>query len=65
MTKSKGRTTKKYLEDYDGAPYDLDEFATGAEEVNDNDSLKKSATEFLRAKEVFEQELEKIGLEMG
>jgi hypothetical protein len=65
MAKKSDLTTKKFLKLYDGAPFELHEFAEEAAHVVDNPSLSKWAHEYLMSKAMFEQELEKIGLEMG
>jgi hypothetical protein len=55
----------EFEEDYNNAPYDLEEFAQGAEDVEDKPELAQAANEFLKAKQAFEDALEDAGIEMG
>jgi len=55
----------EYKEIYDHAPYTLEEFAEGAEEVEDNPALADAAKQFIRAKIIFENVLEDASIEMG
>jgi hypothetical protein len=58
-------TTDEFVEQYSGAPYDLEEFAQGASKVVDNERLKLAAETFLSAKAYFDSELEDAGVEQG
>jgi hypothetical protein len=58
-------TTDEFVEKYDGAPLDLEEFAQGAVEVEDNTRLLTAAEYFIAAKAVFEEELETVGVQVG
>jgi len=56
---------KEYKEDYDAAPYALDEYAEGAKKVVDNLRLRNAAVQFLTAKQLFEEILEEEKIEIG
>jgi hypothetical protein len=58
-------TTDEFVEQYNGAPYELEEFAQGAAKVEDNNRLLDAAECFLAAKAVFEEELETAGVQIG
>lgn len=56
---------KEYKENYNYAPYTLEKFAQGAENIEDNDKLREAAKKFLRAKTLLELTLENVGIELG
>jgi len=58
-------TKEEFVYAYDGAPYELYEFAEGAVEITDCDELKKLATEYLEARQAFENGLDETGIEKG
>lgn len=55
---------KVFIKKYNNAPLELQEFAEGAAKVTDSPDLAISATAFLLAKKMFEEELEKV-IEIG
>ena len=56
-------TVKEFLEQFNGAPYDDEELAESASEVEGNVGVKAEA--FLQAKRDFENALDSIGYERG
>lgn len=54
-----------FEENYNGAPLDLEEFAEGAEQLEDSPVLQRSAKQFIIAQEEFEIELAAAGIELG
>lgn len=58
-------TFNDYKVDYDGAPCTLEEFAYGAEEIEDNTKLSEAAKQFIIAQDAFENALNDAGVEVG
>lgn len=58
-------TSDEFVDKYDGAPYELEEFAQGAADVVDNQRLMVAAQAYLAAKAVFENELGTAGVQVG
>ncbi len=56
---------KKFKEQYDGAPFLLEEVAEGAAQVTDHKELATVAKSFLDAQEDLYRVLNDIGVEMG
>jgi len=56
---------EEFEEDYNYAPLTLEEFAQGAETVEDDAHLREAAIRFLAVKEEFEDALTDAGIEMG
>lgn len=59
------QTLEEFQENYDGAPYELCEFADGASEVTDCPELKEAADAYLAAKRKFEIALSHVDVEIG
>lgn len=55
----------EYVEDYNGAPISLEEFAYGASQVRDNVRLSSAALAYLDAQKKFEEALRTVGVEQG
>jgi len=55
----------EYEENYNYAPFTLEEFAHGAKTIEDNIDLAEAAKQFLETKEAFENALEEAGIEFG
>lgn len=55
---------KQFVEENNGAPYDLEEFAQIAKKVTD-DEIGESAKAFLEAMYKFQNDLEYVDVEMG
>lgn len=58
-------TLEEYAERYHCAPYELEKFAEGAEEVNDCPLINQVAKTYLEAKRAFEALLEELEIEVG
>lgn len=58
-------TLRRFLEDNNHRPLDLEEVAWEAEEVSDHELLADLAERFLTAKAELENLLEEIGFEFG
>jgi len=58
-------TTKEFMENYDGAPYSLEEIANIASEIEDNEDLQNAALDFIEATDRLEEALEDIEFEFG
>jgi len=58
-------TFDEFEEDYNYAPFTLEEFAQGAETVEDNSHLREAAIHFLAAKEEFEDALIDANIVVG
>ncbi len=56
---------KKFKEQYDGAPFLLEEFAEGAIQVTDHKELATAAKTFLDAQADFYRVLNDIKIEIG
>lgn len=56
---------KFFQREYDGAPFDIFEFADIAEEVEDDRMLSEAATELLGARTRFILALNAVNVEMG
>ncbi len=56
---------EEFQEDFNGAPFELADFAEAAAEIEDCDTLASVASDFLHAKEVFEKALKEHGVEVG
>lgn len=56
---------EEFQEDFNGAPFELADFAEAAVDIEDCDPLAVAARDFLHAKEVFEVTLEQHGIEVG
>ena len=56
---------EEFQEDFNGAPFDLSDFAEAAVDIEDCDAIAVAARDFLHAKEVFETTLEQYGIEVG
>ena len=54
-----------FRENYDGAPISLEEFAFGAEQVDDNKRLSNAAKRYIEAQDEFELMLDEVGIEVG
>lgn len=55
----------EFTEDYNGAPYTLEDFAQAAAGVSDDKALSEAATAFLQAQRNFEAQLQAKGVELG
>lgn len=58
-------TLEKFVEDYNGAPLALEEFAQEATQVTNCLALSKCAQQFLDAQKAFEQALRRHHIEIG
>ena len=58
-------TLEEFREEYNMAPYSLEEFADGAAGVVDCDGLANAADAFLTAKLQFEYMMDYYGVEVG
>lgn len=58
-------TLKKFVKEYNGAPYEIKEVAEQAAKVTNCPTLSKAASAYLEALETFSNELEAQGVEMG
>ena len=58
-------TSNQYYVQYDGAPYELYEFAEGAIHVTDNEELSNAATAYLEARQAFLEALAEADIEQG
>lgn len=56
---------EEYQEEFNGAPFELADFADAAAEIEDCEELSTAANDFLHAKEVFEKALHDHGIEIG
>jgi len=56
---------KEFEENYNFAPYTLDEFAEAAAGITDNTALSIAAQDYLDAQLIFEDELCGTGIELG
>ena len=56
---------EEFQEDFNGAPFELIDFADAAADVEDCEPLSMAARDFIHAKEVFESTLEHFGVEVG
>lgn len=56
---------ERYKQDYNEAPFDLQEFAEGATYVGDDKKLQAAAVSFLAAKKSFEAEMARVEVEVG
>lgn len=56
---------EEFVEEFNGAPFELADFAEGAAEIEDCEELSTAASDFLHAKEVFENALNTHGIEVG
>jgi hypothetical protein len=55
----------EYVDQYDHAPMELQEFADGAITINNCPSLSHAAEDYLAAKHAFEQALEQHNITIG
>lgn len=64
---AKKLTLKKFLADHNGSPYELEELASIAQNISDEEGreLRERAIAFLYAHQKLEQALEKVGYEEG
>lgn len=56
---------QEFKEHYNYAPFELYQFAEEAADVIDDTELKEAATEYLRAKLIFEEVLQDREIELG
>ena len=57
-------TLNKFIKEYNGAPYELRDFAVAAKDVK-HTQLKEAAEAFLEAQEDFISILNNLGVELG
>lgn len=58
-------TLEEFREEYNMAPYSLEDFADGAAGIEDCDDLANAADAFLTAKFAFESMMDYYGVEVG
>lgn len=56
---------QEFLEEYNLAPYDMEQFAHGASEVDDDMKLRGAGRVFVAALANMEDELARVGCEIG
>lgn len=56
---------EEYVEQFNGAPYDLLEFAHGAAAVQDNEQFRDAARRYILATNDFENMLATLDIEIG
>lgn len=56
---------EEFIEEFNGAPFELHDFAEAAAEIEDCDPLATAARDYEHAKEVFETTLKQYGVEIG
>jgi len=58
-------TLDEYKVDYEYAPYTLEDFAYGAEKIEDNTKLSEAAKQFIIAQVAFENALDDAVITLG
>lgn len=56
---------ENFIEEFNGAPYDIFEFADVAETVEDDKALVEAAYNLLEARRKFIRALDRVDVEMG
>ena len=56
---------EEFQEEFNGAPFELSDFAEAATDIEDCEQLVTAARDFLHSKEVFEAALQANGVEVG